>query len=60
MRFCHYIYLFKNAAVAVDWIDANPDTLLLDLHDAVKLGQLKNKKQYGGSLPLPLNGTSGL
>lgn len=51
-QFCHYIYLFKNKTVAVEWIHANPGIMLmlLDLHDAVKLGRLKNKRQYGSDI----------
>lgn len=46
-QFCHYIYLFQDRKTARQWTASNPNTVLLDLTQAMELGRLKNKKQFG-------------
>lgn len=49
-NFCHKIYFFKSADVAGEWLEAHPETFLMSIEDAFRLGQEKNKLRYAAVL----------
>jgi alkylmercury lyase len=49
-RFCHFVHFFASAEGGEQWIAQHPDTFLLTVEDAYRLGELRNRAAFGTAL----------
>jgi alkylmercury lyase len=49
--FCHYIHFFPSREAAQDWIAKHPDTFVVPIDDAYRLGGVLTQAAFGAVIP---------